>query len=110
MKHIKSSWLAILCMSTTACMFFKQETNEPVVHHLKAYQHDQIVLENLYTREIAYCKKTAEFSAEACASELEKKGFVKLTDIPKVTAADDFLGTGAYPTRRWRENDKVPRW
>ena len=41
---------------------------------------------------------------------LEKDSFVRLTDLPKFVASRNFLTTGTYPTRRWREGDRIPRW
>ena len=69
-----------------------------------------IALENLYTRVIAYCYTSAEYTAEECARALEKDAFVRLTEIPKFVADRDFLREGTYPTRRWRDEDFAPRW
>lgn len=107
----KMSCLAVLLMGLTACAYFKADTaSAPEKTKLPTYQHKVIALENLTTRVIAYCYATPEFSAEECAAELEKQNYVRLTDIPRFTAADSALEEGSYPTRRWRENNRAPRW
>ena len=109
MKHLKLSWLVLACIGICGCAY-QNKALAPEKHTVPFEHHQVLALENLYTREIAYCYANAEFSAEECAAELEQKGFVQLTEIPKVTAPRDFLSTGTYPTRRWREGDLVPRW
>jgi len=109
MKHIKNACLAFLLILTSACVSHKTPQTEDT-HTVKAYEQKMIALENLKTRIIAYCYASEEFSAEQCAKDLETRGYVRLTDIPKFTADKDFLTTGTYPTRRWREPDRAPRW
>lgn len=109
MKHFKRSSLAILCAVIAACSSSKQ-TPQDEFHLLKAHEQHYIALEDLKTHLIAYCHSSDDFSAEECAADLERRGFVRLTDVPKVTADKDFLTTGSYPSRRWRETDRIPRW
>ncbi|MBO4284946.1 MAG: hypothetical protein J5895_01780 [Alphaproteobacteria bacterium] len=110
MKHLKVLWLFLLCVALTGCARRQKQEEMPRVQTVSAYRHKVIALENLYTRNIAYCYANADFSAEECALELEKQGYVRLKDVPKVTAPADFLKEGQYPTRRWRNEDTVPRW
>ena len=110
MNYIKSSCLVALLIFTAACTHFKSVEPTVQTHQLPTYQEPVIALENLTTRVIAYCYATPEFSAEACAAELEKQNYVKLTDIPRFTASDSQLEEGSYPTRRWRSNNRAPRW
>lgn len=109
MKHFKSVFLAVLCTGMAACGSLKK-TQQDDFHLLEAQAPKAIALEDLRTRVIAYCYASAEFSAEECALDLERSGFVRLTDVPRVTADKDFLTTGSYPSRRWRETDRIPRW
>lgn len=109
MKHIKNACLALLLILTSACVSQKSTPTEDI-GTIKAPEQKMIALENLKTRVIAYCYASEDFSAEQCAKDLEIMGYVRLTDIPKFTADRDFLTTGTYPTRRWRETDRAPRW
>jgi len=110
MKHLKVLWLALLCVALACCARRPNQEEIPQVQTIPAYHHKVIALENLYTRNIAYCYANADFTAEECALALEKQGYVQLKNVPKVTAPADFLKEGEYPTRRWRNEDKVPRW
>ncbi|HCU58454.1 MAG TPA: hypothetical protein DIC64_00550 [Alphaproteobacteria bacterium] len=109
MKHLKLSCLAVLLSVIAACAGH-EENAVTTVQTIEPYQHDVIALENLYTRVIAYCYTSAEYTAEECARALEKDAFVRLTEIPKFVADRDFLREGTYPTRRWRDEDFAPRW
>ncbi len=80
----------------------------PAVENNK-YPQNQVVLQNLNTRVLAYCRGTEEQVAY-CLSRLEGSCYVRLSEVPKVTAKADELQRGTYPTRRWREGDVVPRW
>ena len=73
-------------------------------------EESQITLQNLKTRVLIRCYNSAEVSAEKCAQLFEEKGFVRLKNIPSQTADYDLLKTNTYPTRRWREGEKNPRW
>ena len=109
MKLIKLSCLAVLLVAISACAH-REEDAVTTVQTIQPYEHDVIALENLYTRVIAYCYTSEEYTAEECARALEKDAFVRLTEIPKFVAEQDFLRTGTYPTRRWRDEDFAPRW
>ena len=134
MKNMKKTCVALLIFGVAACTSYKipQEVKTPqndmTKQEVEADENEalkneaskneasenlkmhEIALENLKTRVIAYCHDSEDFSAEECARDMEQRGYVRLTDIPKVTADKDFLTTGTYPTRRWRETDQVPRW
>ncbi len=69
-----------------------------------------IALQNLNTREIAYCYSNPVTSAEACAQHYEEMGFVRFREIPYKTANYDFLKVDTYPTRRWRDSEITSRW
>ena len=69
-----------------------------------------IILQQPVTREVFYCESTSGVPADICAAELEKNGFVRLTDKPTFTGKDDIPQKGSYPTRRYRDKQDVPRW
>ena len=70
---------------------------------------NQVVMENLNTRVLAYCRGTQE-EIDACVQRLEGSCYVRLTDVPTLPAKYDQLKRGTYPTRRWRNGETVPRW
>ena len=70
---------------------------------------DEVILENLNTHVLAYCRGTEE-EIEICVSRLENSCYVRIEDIPRFAAKYDRLKTGTYPTRRWREGENFPRW
>jgi len=109
MKYIRNVCLALWIIGLSGCVF-QRNTQHSEVNTLKAYEVHEIALENLETRVVAYCYTSGSISAEECARDMEARGYVRLTDIPKVTADKDFLTTGTYPSRRWRQTDRVPRW
>ena len=80
------------------------------VLYARAPQEEEIVLQNLYNRDIVRCVKSAYSTANDCAAMFESQGFVRIGDIPQQTANYDLLKTNTYPTRRWREGEKGPRW
>lgn len=80
------------------------------VNTVPLFQEEVIALQNPDTRVLVYCFTSAYYTADACAVRFEKQGFVRLKDIPKLPAEYDFLKTGTYPTRRWRSDERVPRW
>jgi len=109
MKNIKYACLALWLVGVFGC----SSTDKADVAALSSQNEADekvVVLENLTTRVVAYCYDKAPFSAEECAREMEQKGYVRLTDKPKFTADREVLTTGEYPTRRWRETDRIPRW
>lgn len=70
----------------------------------------EIYLQHPFTRVVARCYASAEYAANACAEMFEQKGYVRFRNIPYKTAKYDFLTKDTYPTRRWREHEKTPRW
>lgn len=77
---------------------------------IEPYREGVIALQNLNTRVLVYCYNVPDFLAEDCARTFERKGFVRLQEIPRQPAKYDFLTGGTYPTRRWRNDELVPRW
>ena len=75
-----------------------------------ANEEDMIGLQNLRTRAIVHCYTTEKVLAETCAQAYEEQGFVRFREIPYKTADYDFLGKDTYPTRRWRHDERTPRW
>lgn len=71
---------------------------------------DLIVLQNPQSRVVVECYTSERNSAEYCARQFEKRGYVRLSDIPYKSANYDFLKTDTYPTRRWRDGEITPRW
>lgn len=69
----------------------------------------EVVLENLNTRVLAYCRGT-ESQITRCMNRLAGANYVPVHEIPKVPAWHDTLRRGTYPERRWHEGDVVPRW
>lgn len=73
-------------------------------------EQDNIILQNPTSRLLASCQTTDDVSADTCARLFESKGYVRITNIPYKTANYDKLRTDTYPTRRWRGNERSPRW
>ncbi len=73
------------------------------------YHKKQIVMQNLQTRVIAYCRGDDD-AMEECVKRLECAGYTQLRNVPTMPAKYDLLRKGSYPTRRWREGENVPRW
>lgn len=73
------------------------------------YKSNQVVMENLNTRVLAYCRGT-EDEIESCVKRLKDSCYVKVSEIPYMAAKYDLLTRGTYPTRRWRNGEDVPRW
>lgn len=69
-----------------------------------------IYLQEPFSRVIAHCYASADYAAESCAQSFEQMGYVRFKNIPYKTARYDFLTKDTYPTRRWRENERTPRW
>lgn len=107
MKRIKISALAAVLLALSGCGSPREFTG---VYYVIPYQEEMVVLQNLKSRVLAYCYPSPDFSADDCAASFEKKGFVRLKDVPRFPAQDDFLKADTYPTRRWRKDDKAPRW
>lgn len=73
------------------------------------YSRKQVLFQNLKTRVLAYCRGDDEQIAK-CIEKLECSGYVRLTEVPHMSAKYDVLQKGSYPTRRWRKGESVPRW
>lgn len=69
-----------------------------------------IGLQHPYDRTVVHCASNSKYSAEDCAQYFEAKGFVRFRNIPYKTAGYDLLKVDTFPTRRWRESEKTPRW
>ena len=87
---------------------FDAETDFPDVPDNK-YNDNQVIMENLNTRVLAYCRGTQD-EINSCVQRLEGSCYVRITDIPSLPAKYDQLKRGTYPTRRWRNGETVPRW
>ncbi len=86
------------------------KTEEIPTYYILPYQEEMIVLQNLKTRVLVYCYSSAETTAAECADRFAKQGFVRLRDIPSLPAEYDYLKSDSYPSRRWRKDEKIPRW
>ena len=106
MKKLNKLWLLTPLLALSSCVNIQGDVP---THEVVPYQEDMIALQNLYTRVVAYCYSSAYYSAEHCAENFEKKGFVRLNEIPRVAAEYDKLKADTYPTRRWRKDELVPR-
>ncbi|MBQ8465148.1 MAG: hypothetical protein IJ545_03975 [Alphaproteobacteria bacterium] len=94
-----------------ACGFISEYRGKTEYVPVTAPQKEtEIYLQEPFTRVIARCYATAEYAADACAKTFEQKGYVRFSNIPYKTARYDFLTKDTYPTRRWREHERTPRW
>lgn len=112
MSKNKILWLFAALISLSSCSWMQEEPMLPIAPTRTVYgnEQDTIVLQNLTSRVVATCLSTDDVSADTCARLFESKGYVRLTNIPYKTANYDFLKTDTYPTRRWRGDEKTPRW
>lgn len=71
-----------------------------------------ITLRNPWTRAVIRCPYNYYNANEhkACAYNLQSQGFERVEHTSFLPAKYDFAVEGSYPTRRWRENELVPRW
>jgi len=107
MKTLKKVCCLALCAFSAGCSF---KSAEPQSYYILPYQEDVVALQNLSNRILVYCYPSDDYSAGQCAEKFESQGFVRLKNIPKFTADNDFLKGDTYPTRRWRKDEKFPRW
>ena len=119
-NFIKNMAVLLTLAVVSACAKFNEitcdrcYTPEPkcVLEQHPSYVNDEnlIVLQNLNSRVLVYCYTSERNPAEYCAQQFEKKGYVRLREIPYKPADYDFLKTDTYPTRRWRGGELTPRW
>ena len=69
-----------------------------------------IALQNPTSKQIVRCYATDTEPAEYCAKYFESQNYVRFRDIPYKTANYDFMKKDTYPTRRWRNYERTPRW
>lgn len=103
----KFNRLLIPLLMLSGCFNYEKETP---TYDVLPYHEDIIGLQNLESRIIVYCYNSATVTTEQCAKEFENRGYVRLTDIPRLPAEYDFLKSDTYPARRWRKDEKIPRW
>lgn len=98
------------CRSSSETQLNEDARSEVVEHEVEPNRPSVVALQNLKTRVLVYCYETPEIPAQECAENFENKGYTRLKDIPRQPAGYDFLKTGTYPTRRWRNDEHAPRW
>ena len=88
-----------------------QATNQ-ILPAKKTYVNDpqSIKLQNPKTRVIVICRESFYETAETCARFYEKRHYVRLRNIPYKVAKYDRLTKDTFPTRRWRNGERTPRW
>ena len=88
------------------------QPTKPVAPPKEVYANDEqsIKLQNLKTRLIVVCRESFYETAETCAQFYEKNNYVRLADIPYKVAKYDRLTKDTFPTRRWRNGERTPRW
>lgn len=69
-----------------------------------------IYLQDLKTRMIVVCHESLYETAETCAQYFEQANYVRLKNIPVKVAKYDRLTKDTFPTRRWRDGERTPRW
>lgn len=102
--------LSLFFMLASCCRATENFLNIKPARTVYGNEQDTIVLQNPTSRVIATCYSTADVSAYTCARLFESKDYVRVTNIPYKTANYDKLRTDTYPTRRWRGNERTPRW
>ncbi|MBE6450731.1 MAG: hypothetical protein E7016_02070 [Alphaproteobacteria bacterium] len=107
MKKMKKLSVLALMLVATGCAYNK---NHEPVYEVLPYQESMIGLQNLQNRVVVYCYHSDTYTAEQCADYFENMDFIRLNDIPKFTAEYDSLKADTYPTRRWRKDERIPRW
>ena len=121
----KFGFFALILLAVCGCQLFSDtdpsdptcpdggaccpDCKKPPVYKMVSDGEDLISLQNLNSRVIVHCRTTAEALAEVCAQAYEAQGFVRLREIPYKTADYDFSQHGA-PSRRWRPEERTPRW
>lgn len=117
MQKAKKIIVGIMTICVCSCSYIQTYLNpyKKPVHYRPAppgyaNEIDKISLLEPVTRNIIHCYATAFESTEECARKYERKNYVRFRDIPYKTANYDFLTRETYPTRRWREYERTPRW
>lgn len=102
---------AVVFLTSCSC-FYRTEENKVVFKSRTIYANEAetIGLQNLDNRVTVYCHSNFFKSADSCAEYFEARGYTRFRDIPFKTANFDFLTLDTYPTRRWRDNERTPRW
>lgn len=108
MKHLICLPLLVAGLFLPGCR--SAQDKQPQTYYVLPYEAESVVLQNLKSRAVVYCYPSVDLSAEDCAKDFEQRGYVRLRDIPRFTAEDDILKADTYPTRRWRQGEKIPRW
>ncbi len=95
----------------SACSLFSGKEKEQLPQHpIYANEENTISLINQTTKVIVRCYSNFFEPAETCARFFEEKNYTRFREIPYKTANYDFLKSGSYPTRRWRNGERTPRW
>ncbi len=117
MQKIKQILLGIIIMAGCSCSYIQPYLNpyKKPVHYRPAplgyvNESEKISLLEPVTRNIIHCYASAFETSEECAQKYKQQNYVRFRDIPYKTANYDFLTKETYPTRRWREHERTPRW
>lgn len=110
MKKITGLLFLIMISTLNACAWEEIGARPSCNGNVCLDQQTEIFLQHPYTRVIVRCNASVEYAANACAEQFEREGYVRFRNIPYKVARYDFLKTDTYPTRRWRENERTPRW
>ena len=93
-----------------ACWNSELSEEETTTRTRYVNEEDLIVLQNPYSRTMINCYSNEQSSADSCAQVFEKRGYVRLRNVPQKPAKYDHLKGNTYPTRRWREGETTSRW
>lgn len=65
-----------------------------------------IILQHPTNRDLVKCS----FNNTTCLSSYEAQGYVQLRNAPHFAGYNDVPAESDYPSRRWRDNNNIPRW
>ncbi|NCB49347.1 MAG: hypothetical protein EOM53_01520 [Alphaproteobacteria bacterium] len=65
-----------------------------------------VELQHPVLRDVVSCS----YEDSKCISKYENQGYVQLKDKPKFTGKGDIPSQKGYPTRKWRDNNNIPRF
>ena len=102
--------LSALSVLSACSLFSKEEKEQIPARTVYANEETTISLINQTTKVIVRCYSNVFEPAETCARFFEEKDYIRFREIPYKTANYDFLKPGSYPTRRWRNGERTPRW